>query len=239
MPDVAERRKSLSDVIKVHKSVRVVHGLPRLVLTDKAQQHKRNASGASNRGKEEPNVDEETRRQNFSDALEQEYRQRCDAAIAEMRQSLEEEYSLRVVEEREKVRSFIKNIESQIGELENRFEGVAINLALALAEKIIRREVASEPEAVLRQIREAVRRVLGVERIKLRVNPGDEEIVRDRRAAVIAQSDSIREVVIEADEGVERGGCILESDSGNVDAQLSTQLKNIEAVLFADDVART
>jgi len=239
LPDVAERRKSLSDVINVHKSVRVVHGLPRLVSTDKAQQHKRNASGASNHGKEEPNVDEETRRQNFGRALEQEYRQRCDAAIAEMRQSLEEEYSLRVAEEREKVRSFIKNIESQIGELENRFEGVAINLALALAEKIIRREVASEPEAVLRQIREAVRRVLGVERIKLRVNPGDEEIVRDRRAAVIAQSDSIREVVIEADEGVERGGCILESDSGNVDAQLSTQLKNIEAVLFADDVART
>jgi flagellar assembly protein FliH len=56
--------------------------------------------------------------------------------------------------------------------------------------------------------------------------------VREHRAAIASGSDSIRDMVIEADEKVERGGCILESDSGNVDARISTQLKKIEETLL-------
>jgi flagellar assembly protein FliH len=68
--------------------------------------------------------------------------------------------------------------------------------------------------------------------VKLRVHPDDESTLRQRRVEVSSAIDSLREVVIEADDKIERGGCIVESDSGNVDARLSTQLRSIELVLF-------
>jgi len=96
----------------------------------------------------------------------------------------------------------------------------------------LRREVILDDTVVLQQIKEGLRRVLGVDHIKVRVNPIDEAMVREHRAAVAMGSDSLRDMLIEADEKVERGGCILESDSGNVDVRLSTQLKRIEAALL-------
>jgi flagellar assembly protein FliH len=69
--------------------------------------------------------------------------------------------------------------------------------------------------------------------VKLRINPMDEELVREQRSALLVGSDFIREVMIEADENVERGGCVIESSAGNVDARISTQLKQIETVFLS------
>jgi flagellar biosynthesis/type III secretory pathway protein FliH len=77
-----------------------------------------------------------------------------------------------------------------------------------------------------------VRRVLGVERITIRVHPHDLAAVREQKSAIQANGDSIREIVVEADEGLEPGDSVLESDMGNIDARIATQLKQIENMLF-------
>jgi flagellar assembly protein FliH len=47
-----------------------------------------------------------------------------------------------------------------------------------------------------------------------------------------AYADSVKEIVIEADGKVERGGCIIESELGNIDARISTQFALIEEALL-------
>lgn len=142
------------------------------------------------------------------------------------------EYEEALANERQKVRALLSSFEAQQKAYHQSLEQSTMKFGLAVAEIIIKREVSLDKELVLQQVREALKRIVGVERIKLRVNPQDESIVKESRTAVTEDFDSVREIVIEIDETIEPGGCILESDSGNVDARLSTQLKKIEESLF-------
>lgn len=111
-------------------------------------------------------------------------------------------------------------------------EREAYRFAVAVAERIVKREITLDESVVMRQMREAIRRIVGVETITVRVHPDDEALVRSHRPALQSSSDSVREILIEGDESVERGGCILESATGNVDARIGSQLRQIETALF-------
>lgn len=173
-------------------------------------------------------------------SLDREYKRGFEDGTREAEKMLREDFEARVSDERKKttlrvivqLESLMENIQKEYSHLQQRSEEIVIRFTLAIAEQILRREVKIDDTVVLQQIKEGLRRVLGVDHIKVRVNPIDEAMVREHRAAIASGSDSLRDMLIEADEKVERGGCILESDSGNVDVRLSTQLKRIEAVLL-------
>ncbi len=111
-------------------------------------------------------------------------------------------------------------------------EREAYQFAVAVAERIVKREITLDEAVVMRQMREAIRRIVGVDKITVRVHPEDEALVRSHRAALLSSSDAVREILIEGDESIERGGCILESATGNVDARIGSQLRQIETALF-------
>ncbi len=135
-------------------------------------------------------------------------------------------------EEHQRQSGLFAAIADQMKVLQKMVERDAYRFALAVAERIIRRDVTLADDIVITQIKEAIQRIVGVESIKLRVHPSDEEVVRAHRTVFLSSLDNLRDVVIETDEGMERGGCIIESASGNVDARISTQLRQIEASLF-------
>jgi flagellar assembly protein FliH len=143
-----------------------------------------------------------------------------------------EKYERLLEAERRRVTEFLQNLEEQLGLNDQKMERTVVQLAVTIAELIVKREVSIDREVVLREAREALRRVVGVQLITLRVNPFDLELVRGQKPALMAGSEGIREMRIEPDEAVGRGGCIVESESGNVDARLSTQLRNIETALL-------
>jgi len=80
-------------------------------------------------------------------------------------------------------------------------------------------------------VKEAVKRVVGVEKIKLRVNPEDEKLIKELKPELLQMLDSTSEVIVEADPAIERGGCVVESELGNVDSRISTQFSLIENLL--------
>ncbi len=131
---------------------------------------------------------------------------------------------------------FIETLQVQVGDIQRRSEEAVIRLALSIAEQIVKRELRLDQSLVLQQVREAIQRVVGVDRIKIRVHPADEAFLREHRSTIVAGADSIRELVIEGDGKIEQGGCILESESGNVDARIATQLKKIETLFVESNV---
>lgn len=142
----------------------------------------------------------------------------------------------RMAEERKLGEQLSKAIAEQIRQVSERLEREAFKFAVAIAGRIIKKEVTVNDEIVVRQIQEALRRVAGQESIKVRVNPRCEAMVRQNREMLIAGSESVRELVVEIDEKIEPGGCIIETTSGTVDARLLTQLEQIEAALFGQTV---
>lgn len=167
-----------------------------------------------------------------SKALLDEYHRGIEAGRAEATKELSVHFEGRLGDEHARVEAFLTSVRSQLLALHQQWEQSVMQFAFSVAQLIVKREVSIDKEIVLGQVREALRHLVGAENVKLRVHPRDEEIVRHRRADVFSISDSLRDMIIEADDKIEPGGCIVESELGNVDARLSTQLKSLEARLF-------
>lgn len=154
---------------------------------------------------------------------------------AEIREEMEKRLTIARTESDERIGALMEGIAQQVRAFTASLEHDAYAFALAVAERIVKREIQLDDEIVVRQVREALRRIVGVESIKVRVHPDDEALIRSHRAALLALTDTTRDVVIEADHTIERGGCILESASGNVDARIATQLRQVEHALRVEE----
>jgi len=164
----------------------------------------------------------------LSQAYQQGRTEGRESAEAEFRQVLTDCRA----ETDERIGALLGAMGEQLRLLGETLEREAYQFALAVAARIIKREVTMDNEIIIRQIKGAIRRVVGVETIKLRVHPADEEIVREHRAVSLASAGSIRDLVIEADDSLEPGGCIIESTAGNVDARIATQISQVATALF-------
>lgn len=105
-----------------------------------------------------------------------------------------------------------------------------IALGFALAESVLHTEIERDNDAVVRVARAAVKRLVERERVTVRVNPEDLERMRAHREEMLALGD-IREVRVIGDAAVDRGGVLLETDGGTIDAGIGTQLEQARQVL--------
>ena len=128
----------------------------------------------------------------------------------------------------------LESITNEWKSVQVKIEEAVISLSLTVASKLLKKELNEDSNIVLHQVREGLRHISGVERLKLQLNPLDEAVVRKNKALLVAASDSVKDINIEVNEKITRGGCILESETGNVDATLETQFKKISELLMED-----
>ncbi len=259
LPDAAERKKSLFNSLaqskpavstQTNSSDCVTYVFPSWEL-QKKEKNKAEKTGEKKLQKTEliETVNKKDAKESIAlsrdiaGAYERGFEEGRQSAIEELEKEFEEklhaEQRVTLIKTIGQLETLIANIQKEFFQLQAKSEEVVLKFALAVAQQILKREVLCDNSIVLNQLRESLRRVLGVENIKVRVNPEDEAIVRENKPAILSASDSLREIVIESDDKVERGGCILESESGNVDARISTQMKKIEAALIDDGVLIT
>ena len=106
------------------------------------------------------------------------------------------------------------------------------DLALTIARKILGRELAEHPEAVVDVVKQALAEKARQRReILLRVNPEDLKHIREHKAELLEVLSRAKEIGIREDPDVAAGGVIIETDAGIIDAQLATQLEVFERVL--------
>jgi flagellar assembly protein FliH len=111
-------------------------------------------------------------------------------------------------------------------------EREVIRLALEVAKKIIKREVAIDDELVLALVKVALSRVADQALITIRVNPKD-RLVIERHNASRADRGLLSEAVKVIDDPlIGRGGCVIETESGTIDARIEEQMREIEKGFF-------
>jgi len=108
-------------------------------------------------------------------------------------------------------------------------ETQVVRLAIAVASRIVQREIALDDGVVLRTVRAALRAAADLSTARIRLHPLDRDFLVGFSLPELERDGRRCELV--ADESVQRGGCIIECASGSVDAQISTQLAEVEAAL--------
>ena len=93
--------------------------------------------------------------------------------------------------------------------------------------KIITCEVSDRTDIVLAVLKRALDFIGHSEKMVVRVASEDLEQVSDRKDFWIPVGERLEYITIEADERIEKGGCIIESNSGVVDARLGVQFNEL------------
>ena len=109
-----------------------------------------------------------------------------------------------------------------------------VKLAVAISRRVLRREITADPGAILGIVKAALENVDAREVFRIRVHPDDVPLLQSSLASQ-ALPDKI-EVV--ADRDLERGGLIIDTRRGSLDASVETQLAEIERG-FTDLVRRS
>ena len=114
-----------------------------------------------------------------------------------------------------------------------RLEAHAVDLALFLAEKIIGGALAVEPGLVVESVRGALRGIVERERVTVLVHPEDLELVRDAMDGLRATLGGIEHCEVQAERRVSRGGAVVRTPDGDVDARVETKLQRAREVVEA------
>jgi len=107
-------------------------------------------------------------------------------------------------------------------------EKETVELALAIAKKIVGYEVATNKEVILRVVKEALKKVVDHERIKIRISPSDLQVCKNAKFQFSDLIDNIESITFEEDDTILDGGCVIETDSGDIDARIEKQLQVVE-----------
>jgi flagellar biosynthesis/type III secretory pathway protein FliH len=98
---------------------------------------------------------------------------------------------------------------------------------LSIAKKIVSHELDIQPEKVLSMVRYAIGECRAEGKRVLKVSPQDYDKVTNNKNTLCDSSNQGKELVIEKDERLSKGDCVIETDTGLVDAKIDTQLQII------------
>jgi flagellar biosynthesis/type III secretory pathway protein FliH len=115
----------------------------------------------------------------------------------------------------------------------DRLEAHAVDLALFLAEKVVGGALAIEPERVVEAVRGALRGIVERERVTVLVHPDDLEMVRGALDDIRASLGGIEHCEVQAERRVSRGGAVVRTPDGDVDARVETKLQRAREVVEA------
>jgi len=104
------------------------------------------------------------------------------------------------------------------------------NLALAAARKILDSELTLRPEAIEGVVAGVIAVAGQARRLRIRVHPEELSILESAHTRLTKTEGQLLEFVADAD--ISQGGCVLESESGEIDGRLETQLAALAEVLL-------
>jgi type III secretion protein L len=151
--------------------------------------------------------------QEYQRALEEGRRQGYEAGTNEAAQLLAEARALR--------EKLIRETEPQL-----------IKLALKVAEKIIGHELDHNKDEIAQIVGNALETVRQQRDIIIRVHPTDLKNLEQAKAQLIARLGRAKDIDLRGDQSIKRGGCIIDTEIGTIDAQLETQLEQITNILL-------
>ena len=113
-------------------------------------------------------------------------------------------------------------------EIHQEIEKEVVQLALAIARKVVCHEVKTTQETVVWVVREALRQVENPGQIKIKLNPQDLQFINNTQSQLCQFLQHVDHIRFESADSIQSGGCLIETDRGDIDARIEKQLQAIE-----------
>jgi len=128
------------------------------------------------------------------------------------------------------MRSRLDAIERALEQVFLDWESRAIELSLAVARRIVGEACEAPGEAARHVSRIALRKLGSEARVVVRCHPQDLTAL-EREKELWGGRGGVRKVTLEPDESVGRGGIVIETDTGTIDARIPRLTENVERAL--------
>jgi flagellar assembly protein FliH len=102
-----------------------------------------------------------------------------------------------------------------------------LEFSLAIADRILRLSVREQDHTIVATIEEALRRAVRSDEFTILLHPEDYDTLIAKSAEIVAGLSGLNNIVVRKDQGVERGGALIESDNCTVDATIASQFEMI------------
>lgn len=116
----------------------------------------------------------------------------------------------------------------------SRWESQAIDLVVAITEKIVHRSLALDTEIIKERIEEVLKLTIGNSQITIRIAEQDLESLDSCRETVIATLAQHADVKLIGDPSLSPGDVLVNTEHGQVDARIETQLNRIAEELLGE-----
>lgn len=127
-----------------------------------------------------------------------------------------------------RMRQLTESFANTLDNLDFRLADMVLELALDVARQVVAGELAARPERILDVVNLALKQMAESTReARLLMNPEDAALVRPRLEQVL---DKNRLRIVE-DARIVRGGCLIETTQGDLDATLQARWRSVVQVL--------
>lgn len=154
-----------------------------------------------------------------------------ELSLARARQELEVSHGAELARIADQFAADLQAVLDRIGPAMERFYESAENQmtekATEVVERILRHELRSHPESVLGIVRAALEELGKAKKARVRLNPFDMPGVLSHREELQRAIHGIESIELVTDPNLE-GGCVVESESGVIDASVSTIVQLLE-----------
>jgi flagellar assembly protein FliH len=102
-----------------------------------------------------------------------------------------------------------------------------VKLIMAVVKQVIHTDVEEKEGIIVKTVLKTLEAAVQADKYYIRVHPEDLKIVTENEPLFLAGMKGLQNIYFLADETVSRGGCLAESQAGEVDATIDSQLKEI------------
>ena len=111
-------------------------------------------------------------------------------------------------------------------------ENEIVNLVLLISRKVVKAISEAQRNVVVQNVVQALRKVKGKGNIIIRVNIADLKLTTHHINDFINMLEGNKNIQVMEDSSVDEGGCIIETDFGEIDARIASQLAELEAKIL-------
>jgi len=128
----------------------------------------------------------------------------------------------------ERAQTVLQRAQDKRAEILEETEQEIVNLVLLIAKKVVKVISENQKNVVISNVVQALRKVKGRGNIIIRVNLADLKLSTEHTKDFIKLVEGARSIQLLEDSSVDEGGCIIETDFGEIDARIASQFAELE-----------